>query len=125
MQFDYCFITGCFIVDIGSIKSLLHNVFSMTDHGLLKQFLGLEIQKYDEGIKVSQSMYTEHLILKFKMAERKAYKCTFLLRVKLGDFGSSPLVDNSLYMQLVGRLLYLMQSRCDLYYAVGVVSRYM
>ena len=43
--------------DIGSIKSSLHSEFSMTDLGLLKQFLGLEIEKYDVGIKVrNQSM---------------------------------------------------------------------
>ena len=47
-------ITGSFIVDIGSIKSSLHNVFSMTDLRLLKQFIGLEIEKNDAGIKVIQ-----------------------------------------------------------------------
>ena len=55
----------------------------------------------------------------------KAYKCPFLSGVKLGDFGSSPLVDNSLYMQLVGSLLYLTHSCLDLAYEVGVISRYM
>ena len=31
----------------GSIKSSLHNEFSMIDLGLLKQFLGLEIEQYE------------------------------------------------------------------------------
>ena len=93
------------ITDIGSIKSSLHNVFSMTDLGLSKQFLGLEIEQYDAGIKVSQSKYASDLLLKFKMTKCKATKCTFISGVKLGDFGSSPLVDNSLYRQLVGTLL--------------------
>ena len=97
----------------------------MTDLGLLKQFLGLEIEKYDAGIKVSQENYATYLLLKFKMVECKASKCPFLSRVKLGDFGSSPLVDNSLYRQLVGSLLYLTHCRPDLYYVVGVVARYM
>ena len=44
-------ITGIFIVDIGSIKSSLHNAFSMTDLGLLKQFLGLENEQFDAGTK--------------------------------------------------------------------------
>ena len=59
------------------------------------------------------------------MVECKASECPFLSGVKLGDFGSSPLVDNSLYIQLVGTLLYLTHSRPDLGYAVGVVARYM
>ena len=51
---DNILITRICIADIGSINSSFHNVFSMTDLGLLKQFLGLEIEKYDAKIKVSQ-----------------------------------------------------------------------
>ena len=51
--------------------------------------------------------------------------CPFLSGVKLGDFGSSPLVDNSLYRQLVGSLLYFMHSQPDLDYLVGFVASYM
>ena len=48
-------ITGICIADIGPIKSWLHSAFSMTGLGsLLKQFLGLEIEQYYEGIKVIQ-----------------------------------------------------------------------
>ena len=49
---DDILITGSFIDDIVSIKSSLHSEFSMTDLGLLKQFLFLEIEKYDIGINV-------------------------------------------------------------------------
>ena len=79
---DFLIIGSC-IDDIGSIKSSLHSDFSMTDLGLLKQFLGLEIKKYDAGIKVSQSKYVADLLLKFNMDECKETKCPFLSRVKL------------------------------------------
>jgi hypothetical protein len=49
----------------------------------------------------------------------------FLLGVKLEDGGDTPLVDNTLYRQLVGSLLYLTHSRPDLSYAFGAVSRFM
>ena len=71
-------ITGSFIVDIGSIKYSLHSVFSMTNLGLQKQFLGLEIEQYDADIKVIQSKYVEDLLFKFKMYECKETKCPFL-----------------------------------------------
>ena len=58
------------------------------------------------------------------MVECKESKCPFLLGIKLGDFGASTLVDNSLYEQLVGILLYLTHSRPDLDYVVGVVAIY-
>ena len=59
------------------------------------------------------------------MNESKESKCPFLSGVKLGDFGLSPLVDNSLYRKLVGRSLYRTHSRTYLDYTVGVVSIYM
>ena len=105
--FDEIFITGSCTKEIESIKSSLHSEFSMTDLGLLRQFIGLEIEKYQAGIKFSQQKYSEEFLLKFKMAECKASKFPFLSRTKLGGFGESPLVGNSLYRQLVGSLLYL------------------
>ena len=68
----------------------------MTDFGLLKQFLGLEIDQYERGIKVSQKKYYLDLLLKFNMAECKEAKCPFLSGTKLGEDSESPL-DNSLY----------------------------
>ena len=51
---DGILITGSFIDDIGSIKSSLHSEFSMPNLGLLKQFLGLDIGKFDASIMVIQ-----------------------------------------------------------------------
>ena len=59
------------------------------------------------------------------MVECKETKFPFLLGVKLGDFCSSPLVDNLLYRKLVGILLYLTHSQLDLDYVVCVFERYM
>jgi hypothetical protein len=49
----------------------------------------------------------------------------FLSGVKLEDGGETPLVDNTLYKQIVGSLLYLTHSKTYLSYAVGAVSRFM
>ena len=59
------------------------------------------------------------------MDEFKATKFPFLSGIKLGEFGESPLVDNSLYIKIVGSLLNLTNSWPDLSYDVGVVERYM
>eukprot|EP00253_Pinus_taeda_P003503 PITA_03503 len=45
--------------------------------------------------------------------------------VRLEGGGDTPLVDNTLYRQPVGSLLYLTHSRPHLSYAIGEVSRYM
>ena len=59
------------------------------------------------------------------MTDCKSSPTPFLSRVKLEDGGEIPLIDNTLYKQLVGSLLYLTHSRPDLTYAVGTVSRFM
>jgi hypothetical protein len=59
------------------------------------------------------------------MTDCKSAPTPFLSGVKLEDGGETPLVENTLYRQLVGSLLYLTHSRPDLSYAVGTVSRFM
>jgi hypothetical protein len=59
------------------------------------------------------------------MTNSKSVLTPFLSGVKLEDGGETPLVENTLYKQIVGRLLYLTHSRPDLSYTVGAVSRFM
>ena len=47
---DDLLITGSTVVFISAIKTALHNAFEMSDLGLLKQFLGLEIEKILMGL---------------------------------------------------------------------------
>ena len=97
----------------------------MIDLGLLKQFLGLEIEQYERGIMLKKHKYASELLVKFKMPYCKEAKCPFLSSIKLGEFGDSPLIDCSLYRQLVGSLLYLTHTRPDLAYTFSAIERYM
>ena len=45
--------TGSSTTSIATIKSTLHEIFSIKDVGLLHFFLGLEISQTESGIKVS------------------------------------------------------------------------
>ena len=94
---DDLLITGSCNTSIGSIKSSLHSQFAMTDLGLLRQFLGLEIEQSERGIMLSQPKYASDLINNFNMADFKASKCPFLSGINLCKFGNSPLVDCTLY----------------------------
>ena len=49
---DDLLITGKLKDEIASLKDAMNHAFSMTDLGLLSQFLGLEIAQYQHGIKV-------------------------------------------------------------------------
>ena len=49
---DDLLIIGSSKKEIASLKDAMNHAFSMTDLGLLSQFLGLEITQYKHGIKV-------------------------------------------------------------------------
>ena len=80
---DDLLITGSSQAEIASLKGAMNQAFSMTDLGLLSQFLGLEISQTKSGIKVHQSKYALDLLNKFKMKDCKASKTPFLLGVQL------------------------------------------
>ena len=89
--------TGSSMKEIASLKDVLNHAFSMTDLGLLSQFLGLEISQSAHGIKVHQSKYALDLLNKFNMKDCKPSKTPFLSGVKLEEARSIPLVYNTLY----------------------------
>jgi hypothetical protein len=104
---DDLLMTGNLTSTIDSAKSTLHDQFSMTDLGLLHYFLGLEVSQSTSGIKMAQSKYASDLLVCFQMTECKPAASPFLLGVRFEDAGTTPLVDSTLYRQLVGSLLYL------------------
>jgi hypothetical protein len=122
---DDLLIMGCSTSAFAAIKRILHDRFLMTDTGPLYFFLGLEISQDASCIKLSQAKYAQDIFERFHMTDYKSAPTPFLSGVKLEDGGANPLVESTLYTQLVGSLLYLTHSRLDLLYAVGVVSRFM
>jgi hypothetical protein len=122
---DDLLIISCSTSVIATVKRILHDRFLMMNMGLLHFFLGLEISQDATGIKVSQSKYALDLLERFHMIDCKSTPTPFLSGVKLEDGRDTPLVDNTLYRQLVGSLLYLTHSRPYLSYAVDIVSRFM
>ena len=108
-----------------SIKSALNKGFAMTNLGLLRRFIGLEVSQNTSRIKISQSRYSSDMLKRFHMEDYKEAPCPFLSGIMLEEDGSTPLVDNTLYRELIGSLLYLTHSRPDISYAVSIASKYM
>ena len=100
-------ITRSTLASIAFIKTALHDAFEMSDLGLLKQFLGLEISQDYDGIMVTQSKYIAYLLIKFKMADYKAAPFPFLSGINLEEGKSTPPMDSTIYYQLIGSFLYL------------------
>ena len=65
------------------------------------------------------------MLKRFHMEDCKAAPCPFLSGIRLEEGGSTPLVENTLYRQRIGSLLYLTHLRLDISYVVSAAARYM
>eukprot|EP00253_Pinus_taeda_P032159 PITA_32159 len=107
------------------IKQDLCNTFDMTYLGLLHYCLGVEVWHTEKNIFLSKSKYARSLVDRFKMQDCKLATTPMEPGLKLSAQSSSPLVDESLFNQLVGSLIYLIATRPDISFAVCYISRFM
>ena len=94
---DDLLITGSTIASISAIKTALHNAFKTSDLGLLKQFLGLEIEKNYDGIMVTQSKEISYLLLNSNMADCRPAPFPFLSGISLEEGKSTLPMDCTIY----------------------------
>ncbi|KAG6527467.1 hypothetical protein ZIOFF_009569 [Zingiber officinale] len=106
-------------------KSTMTREFEMTDLGLMKFFLGLEVRQGKTGIFVSQEAYAKEILKKYKMESCNPVSTPMEPGAKLSKFDGGERVDASKYRSLVGSLRYLTCTRSDLALSVGIVSRFM
>ena len=97
----------------------------MTGLGLLHYFLGLQIWHMADGMFLYQLKYATDLLARFYMSDCKSTPTPFQSSLKLTVECTTPLIDATLYRQLVGSLIYLTHSRPDLSFAISLVSRFM
>jgi len=97
----------------------------MTDLGLMKYFLGLEVIQGKDGIFVSQERYAEEILKKFKMTSCNPVSTLMEPGTKLSKYADGDRVYESKYQSLIGSLRYLTNTKPDLMLSVGITSRYM
>ena len=85
----------------------LKKKFEMIDLGNFHYFLSLKVLQCNEGIFLSQSKYSCNLLHCFHMEYYKLAPSPFHSRVKLTTTCTTSKVDATLYLNLVGILLYL------------------
>src|ERR1051325_4775352 len=88
-------------------------------------FLGMEVLYSKGGIILHQMKYELELLKRFKLQ-----KCTVVVTPsktnhKLDSDSNGDSVDATTFKQLVGSLRYLCNTRLDIFYAVGMVTRFM
>ncbi|CAM8968949.1 unnamed protein product [Rhodiola kirilowii] len=92
--------------------------------GELSYFLVLQVKQKMDDIFIFQSIYARNLVKKFDL-EKAAHKRTPAathVNITKDEAGTS--VDQTLYMSMIGSLLYLTANRPDIDHAIGVCARY-
>lgn len=115
---DDIVLTGNNLSFIDSLKSALHDAFSIKDLGEAKYYLGLEISRTDERIVLRQKKF---------LVDSKPLSIPLDQHVKLFDDDRSGMLlsSPSLYRSLVGKMLYLTFTRPDINYSVHLLSQFM
>jgi hypothetical protein len=119
---DDLILTGSDPKILTHVKSILKNKIEMTDLGYFHYFLGLQVLQTKEGIFLSQYKYSYDLVFRFQMDDSKPNPSPFQSRVKLVSSYTILEFDATLYLQLLGSVLYLTHTHPDYSFVAGLVS---
>ena len=97
----------------------------MTDMGLLHFFLGLDIWQHAQGIFVSQERYVQELLTAFNMVDAKPISSPMDVNQKILESHDSTAADSHLYWRLIGSLIWLLNTRCDINFPLGLLVGFM
>ena len=130
------FLIACLYVDdliymgtngkmVEDFKKSMKEEFEMIDLGLMKYFLDIQVKQSSGEITLCQEKYIDNLLKKFHMENCKPMDTSMAANLKLLLDDGATKVDVRRYRSLVGSLIYLTNTRPDIFYPVSLVSRFM
>ena len=122
---DDLIITGTSTEEVASFKKQMKDRFSMSDLGLLSYYLGIEVRQSPRNIFLCQSGYATKILEKAGMMDCNPAHVPMEPKLKLRKTSTAPPVDATEYRSIVGSLRYLVHTRPDIAFPVGIVSRFM
>ena len=90
--------------------------------GELNYFLGLQVKQRKDGIFISQEKYAKNLVKRFSLDSKKHTSTPMSSSAKLSCDAAGIEVDPTFYRSMIGSLLYLIASRLDITFSVGVCT---
>eukprot|EP00253_Pinus_taeda_P028123 PITA_28123 len=88
-------------------------------------FPGLDVWQQKGGIFLGQGRYATKILKRFKMQHCRPMATPMITNWKKIDASKDTEVDPTLYRQLIGSLMYLVNTRPDICYAVNTLSQFM
>ena len=110
---------------IAEFKKEMCNTFSMSDLGLLSYYLGLEVRQKPGEITICQRAYANKIVEQCGMRGCNPVDTPMEQNNKLFPGRPDIAKDVTKFRSIVGSLRYLVNSRPDIAFAVGMVSRFM
>ena len=95
---------------IKSCKEDLAREFEMKDMGLMHYFLGMEVWQKDGELFVSQGTYANEILRRFHMEKCKPMQTPLAGNWRKEVATSREVVEATVYRQLVGSLMYLVNT---------------
>jgi hypothetical protein len=99
----------------------------MKEIGMIHYVLGLEVWKRTDEIFLSQGKYIVDILKKFGMTECRSMPTPVVMNLKMMNeaYSESGDIDPYIYKQLIRSLIYLVNNRPDICYAVTVLCQFM
>ncbi|XP_018487833.1 uncharacterized mitochondrial protein AtMg00810-like [Raphanus sativus] len=110
---------------IRGFKREMSTIFEMSDLGLLTYYLGIEVQQHKGGITLKQHRYATKILQETGMQDCNAVHTPMEAGLVLSKSEHEQEVDEKEFRRSIGCLRYLLHTRPDLAYSVGLLSRYM
>jgi len=109
------------------VKELLQTRYKMCNLGAAKRFLGIEIERgEDGGISICQWAYIDTILKRFGQQDAKSARTPLDHQVDLANTKCEDKIANRKeYLSIVGSLMYAaLGSRPDIAFSVTALSRY-
>ena len=106
-------------------RSKLDSKFEMKDLGIMHYFLGMEVWQSTHGVFLGQGKYTLDILKRFGMMDYKAMGTPMASNLKLLSDASSKSVDATMYRQMIGSLMYLTNTRPNIFFALNTLSQFL
>ncbi|XP_019190327.1 PREDICTED: uncharacterized protein LOC109184744 [Ipomoea nil] len=121
---DDILIAGTDSTQITKLKQFLDLSFKIKDLGQLQYFLGIEATRSSKGINLCQRKYTLDILKENEFLEAKPAKTPFTTDQRLNTINEKPIANPEHYRRLVGKLLYLTNTKPDISYVVQQLSQF-
>ena len=96
----------------------------MKNLGMMHYFLGMEVWQSADGISIGKWKYEVEILKRFGMMDYKAMATPMASNLKLLSDASSESVDSTMYHQMIRSLMYLRNTRPNIFFAVNTLSQY-